>query len=181
MARVTKMNMIMHGDGHGGVFHMHGLDFGYSPKTAIRAGEITCVFSNPPFAGREEDPDQLAKFAATKNSHDAVISTPKSIPFVEHIINLLAEGGHAALVLPNGIFNSQSEQFTRLREYIWTKCEVLAIIGLPHWVFFHTGCDVQGALLFLKRTNRPRKDYNVHIDWGGSRWIRRCWSKDRHE
>ena len=165
MARVTKMNMIMHGDGHGGVLHMHGLDFGYSPKTAIRAGEITCIFSNPPFAGREEDPDQLAKFATTKNSHGGVIFTPKSIPFVEHIINLLAEGGHAALVLPCGIFNSQSEQFTRLREYIWTKCEILAIIGLPHWVFFHTGCDVQGALLFLKRTDRPRKNYNVHIDW----------------
>ena len=42
---------------------------------------------------------------------------------------------------------------------------MLAVIGLPHWVFFHTGCDVQGALLFLKRTDSPRKNYDIHIDW----------------
>ena len=49
MARVTKMNMIMHGDGHGGVFHMHGLDVGFSGEMRIRPGDVTCVFSNPPF------------------------------------------------------------------------------------------------------------------------------------
>ena len=42
---------------------------------------------------------------------------------------------------------------------------MLAIVGLPHWVFFHTGCDVQGSLLFLKRTDNPRRSYSVHIDW----------------
>jgi type I restriction enzyme M protein len=165
MARVTKMNMIMHGDGHAGVFHMHGLDFGYAEKPTVRPGDITCIFSNPPFAGREEDSGQLEKFSTTRNAQGETLLTPKSIPFVEHIIDLLAEGGRAALVLPSGIFNSRSDQFTRLRELMWSKCEVIAIIGLPHWVFFHTGCDVQGALLFLKRTDSPRSDYNVHIDW----------------
>ena len=165
MSRVTKMNMIMHGDGHGGIFHMHGLDLGFKSKPAIQPGDVTCIFSNPPFAGREEDTLQLDKFTTTLNSHGEPIFTPKSIPFVEHIIGLLAEGGRAALVLPSGIFNSQSDQFTRLRELIWTKTEIMAIVGLPHWVFFHTGCDVQGALLFLKRTDRPRRDYDIHIDW----------------
>ena len=117
------------------------------------------------FAGREEDPDQLKKFNTTKNKHGDLLETPKSIPFVEHILDLLDEGGRAALVLPNGIFNSQSDQFSRLRDLIWAKSEVMAVIGLPHWVFFHTGCDVQGALLFLKRTDHPRQDYNVYIDW----------------
>ena len=159
------MNMIMHGDGHGGVFHIHGLDVGFADKPSLSAGDATCIFSNPPFAGREEDPKQLEKFCTTKNEHGDLLETPKSIPFVEHILSLLAEGGHAALVLPSGIFNSQSNQFSQLRDLIWTKSEVLAIIGLPHWVFFHTGCDVQGALLFLKRTDSPRKNYAVHVDW----------------
>ena len=165
MARVTKMNMIMHGDGHGGVFHIHGLNVGFSDNPSLGTGDVTCIFSNPPFAGREEDPEQLEKFCTTKNGSGDLLETPKSIPFVEHILSLLAEGGRAALVLPNGIFNSQSDQFSRLRDLIWAKSEVLAIIGLPHWVFFHTGCDVQGALLFLKRTDSPRKDYPVHLDW----------------
>jgi hypothetical protein len=123
------------------------------------------VFSNPPFAGRETDPHQLEKFESTRGESGQVVSTPKSIPFVEHILNLLVEGGRAALVLPGGIFNSQSHQFKEIREIIWKKSEITAIIGLPHWVFFHTGCDVQGALLFLKRTNAPRADYDIFMDW----------------
>lgn len=165
MARVTKMNMIMHGDGHGGIFHMHGLDVGFAANPSIKYGEATCIFSNPPFAGREEDPKQLTKFNTTKNVSGTLLETPKSIPFVEHILSLLSEGGRAALVLPNGIFNSQSVQFSQLRELIWSKSEILAIVGLPHWVFFHTGCDVQGSLLFLQRTEEPRSNYNIHVDW----------------
>lgn len=166
MARVAKMNMIMHGDGHGGIFHCHGLDVGYTSTPALRRGsDVTCIFSNPPFAGREADPKHLDKFESTLSETGRHISTHKSIPFVEHIIDLLVEGGRAALVLPNGIFSSQSFHFRKIREIIWNKTEIIAIIGLPHWVFFHTGCDVQGALLFLKRTNTPRSDYDVFIDW----------------
>ena len=166
MARVSKMNMIMHGDGHGGIFHLHGLDVGFTAAPALRpSNDVTCIFSNPPFAGREQDPLQLDKFLTTHNESGRALSTPKSIPFLEHILNLLTLQGRAALVLPNGIFNSQSYQFRKVRELLWQKAEIIAIIGLPHWVFFHTGCDVQGALLFLKRTDTPRADYNVFIDW----------------
>jgi len=165
MARVSKMNMIMHGDGHGGIFHENGLDVGYVQQIPLRFGDATKILSNPPFAGREGDPHQLAKFVCAKGESGKQVSVHKSLPFVELIINLLAERGMAGLVLPNGIFNSQSYQFRKLREIIWTKCEVVAIIGLPHWVFFHTGCDVQGALLFIRRTDNPREDYNVFIDW----------------
>lgn len=166
MARVSKMNMIMHGDGHAGIYHAHGLDTGYTSTPPLRLGkDVTCVFSNPPFAGRETDPKHLAKFVSTRSEASNPVSTHKSIPFVEHIIALLAEGGRAGLVLPNGIFNSKAFQFAKLRELIWEKCEIRAIIGLPHWVFFHTGCDVQCSLLFLERTDKPRQDYEIFIDW----------------
>ena len=166
MARVTKMNMIMHGDGHGGIFNCHGLDIGYkSPLQVVPGQQVTHVFSNPPFAGREADSKYLERFETTVNESGRPVQTLKSIPFVEHILNLLKEGGIAALVLPNGIFNSQGSQFRKIRELIWEKSEILAIIGLPHWVFFHTGCDVQGALLFLKRTDTPRPNYKVFLDW----------------
>lgn len=169
MARVTKMNMIMHGDGHGGIFNCHGLDVGYVPYPQITSGQdITCVFSNPPFAGREADIKYLDRFETTVGEAGRPVQTPKCIPFVEHILELLREDGIAALVLPNGLFSSQSYQFRKIRELIWNKSEILAIIGLPHWVFFHTGCDVQGALLFLRRTDSPRPDYSIFIDWASN-------------
>ena len=166
MARVTKMNMIMHGDGHGGIFNCHGLDVGYALTPAIGRGkDVTCIFSNPPFAGREADSKYLDRFETTQGESGHSVQTPKSIPFVEHILDLLKDGGVAALVLPSGIFSSQSYHFCKLREFIWAKTEILAIIGLPHWVFFHTGCDVQGALLFFRRTDTPRDNYDIFIDW----------------
>ena len=166
MARVTKMNMIMHGDGHGGIFNRHGLDVGFASSPQITPGQdVTCIFSNPPFAGREADMKYLSRFETTIGKAGHPVQTPKCIPFMEHIIGLLKEDGIAALVLPNGIFSSQGYQFQKVRELIWEKSEILAIIGLPHWVFFHTGCDVQGALLFLRRTDTPRPDYPVFIDW----------------
>ena len=169
MARVAKMNMIMHGDGHGGIFNCHGLDIGFTSLPALRpVQDVTCVFSNPPFAGREEDTKFLQRFDTTRSKTGKLLKTPKAIPFVEHIIGLLKEGGVAALVLPNGIFSSQSWQFSEIRNLIWKKTEIMAIIGLPHWVFFHTGCDVQGALLFLRRTDSPRRDHAVFIDWASN-------------
>lgn len=166
MVRVTKMNMIMHGDGHGGIFNCHGLDVGFTATPSLLPGrDATCIFSNPPFAGREEDDRYLSRFRTTKSEAGKSIMTSKSLPFVEHIINLLKLGGVAALVLPTGIFSSQSRQFKTMRSLVRKNAEIMAIIGLPHWVFFHTGCDVQGALLFLRRTDAPRDDYPVFIDW----------------
>ena len=122
MARVTKMNMIMHGDGHGGIFNCHGLDVGHISSPEINPGDdVTCIFSNPPFAGRESDVKYLERFEATLGETGNPVETPKCIPFVEHIIGLLKDGGIAALVLPNGVFSSQSYQFRKVREIISEK------------------------------------------------------------
>ena len=53
MARVSKMNMIMHGDGHGGIFHEHGLNIGTSSRIPLKFWDVTKILSNPPFRGRE--------------------------------------------------------------------------------------------------------------------------------
>jgi type I restriction enzyme M protein len=164
MVRVCKMNMIMHGDGHSGIYNAHGLSAGVSDRLPIREASISTIFSNPPFAGREENPQFLTRFETAKTDEGSIISLHKTIPFVEMIIRLLKPGGIAALVLPNGIFNSPSRTFKKLREIIYNETTILAVIGLPHWVFFHTGCDVQGSLLFIKK-QVPKTDYNIFLGW----------------
>ncbi|NTV51287.1 MAG: N-6 DNA methylase [Desulfobulbaceae bacterium] len=164
MVRVAKMNMIMHGDGHSGIYNSHGLNIGVSDRLPVRRGSINYVFSNPPFAGRESNPSYLAQSKCAKTEDGSTISLHKTIPFVEMIIESLKEGGTAALVLPNSVFNSPSSTFRQLRRIIFDETTILAVIGLPHWVFFHTGCDVQGSLLFLKKGKPSSPDYNVFVD-----------------
>jgi len=164
MVRVCKMNMIMHGDGHSGIYNSHGLSIGVSDRLPLKEGSISAIFSNPPFAGREADSTFLNRFETAKTDDGSIVSLHKTIPFVEMIIKLLKPGGTAALVLPNGVFNSPSRTFKKLREIIYNETTIVAVIGLPHWVFFHTGCDVQGSLLFLRK-GRPTDDYDVFLGW----------------
>jgi len=56
MARTSKMNMIMHGDGHGGVHHHDGfLNF-----NGIFEGRFDIILTNPPF-GASVDPDDVVR------------------------------------------------------------------------------------------------------------------------
>lgn len=50
MARTAKMNMIMHGDGHGGVHHHDGL----LNVNGIYDGKFDVILTNPPFGARVE-------------------------------------------------------------------------------------------------------------------------------
>src|SRR5690606_1571514 len=48
MARTAKMNMIMHGDGHGGVHHHDGL----LNVNGIFDGRLDVILTTPPFGSR---------------------------------------------------------------------------------------------------------------------------------
>jgi type I restriction enzyme M protein len=50
MARTSKMNMIMHGDGHGGVHHWNG----FLNVNGIFDGRFNLILTNPPFGAHVE-------------------------------------------------------------------------------------------------------------------------------
>jgi type I restriction enzyme M protein len=55
MARTSKMNMIMHGDGHGGV-HKHN---GFINVNGIFEGRFDLILTNPPFGANVEPSDKI--------------------------------------------------------------------------------------------------------------------------
>ena len=55
MARTSKMNMIMHGDGHGGVHHHNG----FINVNGIFEGRFDIILTNPPFGANVEPTDRL--------------------------------------------------------------------------------------------------------------------------
>ena len=61
MARTSKMNMIMHGDGHGGV-HYHD---GFLNVNGIFEGRFDIVLTNPPFGANVEPSDVVHESDAT--------------------------------------------------------------------------------------------------------------------
>ena len=57
MARTSKMNMIMHGDGHGGVHHQDG----FINIDLIYDGRFDIILTNPPFGANVEPTDIVQK------------------------------------------------------------------------------------------------------------------------
>lgn len=66
MARTSKMNMIMHGDGHGGV-HQHN---GFINVNGIFEGRFDILLTNPPFGANIEPSDHITD-ADVKTSDEA--------------------------------------------------------------------------------------------------------------
>ncbi|MFZ5585495.1 MAG: HsdM family class I SAM-dependent methyltransferase [Thermodesulfobacteriota bacterium] len=56
MARTSKMNMIMHGDGHGGVHHHNG----FINVNGIFEGRFDLILTNPPFGANVEPSDKIS-------------------------------------------------------------------------------------------------------------------------
>lgn len=66
MARTSKMNMIMHGDGHGGVHHHDG----FLNVNGIFEGRFDIILTNPPFGANVEPSDKIL---------EEQVSVPRSV------------------------------------------------------------------------------------------------------
>lgn len=176
MARTAKMNMIMHGDGHGGVHHHDGL----LNVNGIFENRFDVILTNPPFGSRVEkdlkitEADKFtdeAKIAVYKKRYgDAYTQALKQVNdnvgksllslykigngltevlFIERCLNLLKPGGRIGIVLPEGVLNGTNIQ--KAREFVEGKAKILLIVSIPQDVFIASGATVKPSLLFFKK------------------------------
>jgi len=179
MARVSKMNMIMHGDGHNGIHHNDGL----LNVNGIFRNRFDVILTNPPFGSvlSKDNPkvamedkytneDMIKKYIGlygdiykeelqqvTANfgkSIRGLYETGKTtgateVLFVERCLDLLKPGGRLGIVLPEGVLNSSNLQ--KVREYFESRAKILLIVSLPQDVFNSSGATVKTSLVFLKK------------------------------
>ena len=188
MARTAKMNMIMHGDGHGGVHHHDGL----LNINGIWDGRFDVILTNPPFGSRVDKDIKITeadKFTdetkikayikrygneylnALKQVNDHIgeslldqfgvgkLSGLTEVLFIDRCINLLKPGGRLGIVLPEGVLNNTNLQ--NVREYFEGRAKILLIVSIPQEVFMAAGATVKPSLMFFKRfTEDEQKQYD---------------------
>ena len=144
MARTAKMNMIMHGDGHVGVYLHDGL----LDVKNVRKGRFDVVLINPPYgvhidrtAKKEDGQPVFGEYKTTQSAAELM--------FVERVVNLLKPGGRAGLVLPEGLFTNTS--YKSFRRMIEQKAKILNITSMPPTVFLTSGANVKPNLLFIRK------------------------------
>lgn len=116
-ARIAKMNMILHGDGHSGITQIDSLQ---NPKDK----EYDVIVTNIPFSQKTEYGDYYYNGIAKKNG-DAVCAL--------HCLRSLKEGGRMALVVPEGFLFRKD--ISNVREFLLSKAKLQSVISLPQGVF----------------------------------------------
>ena len=166
LARVAKMNMIIHDDGHTNIIGQDALDFprDISEQNAgIKFGGFDLILTNPPFGATikraEKGDGYLEQFALQqylgvnydKRKRPAKRASIKTeIAFVERIHSFLKPGvGRAAVVLPDGILTNSSLQ--GVREWMLNHFQLLAVVSLPQFAFQHYDAGVKASIVFLRR------------------------------
>jgi len=186
MARTSKMNMIMHGDGHGGVHHNDGLlDVG-----GIFENRFDIVLTNPPFGLRVNKDQKITendnKYTGKENYIEkrfgkegveamrnlemnvgknlidtyetGSFSTLTEVLFTERYLKILKRGGKMAVVLPEGFLNNPNLQ--KVREYFEGRAKIELIVSIPQDVFIASGATVKPSLVFLQKfTEAESKKY----------------------
>jgi type I restriction enzyme M protein len=176
IARVAKMNMILHDDGHTNVIGEDALEQ-YERFDVIKPGfsknSFDLVLTNPPFGASvafNEKPHlpelfpELAESEDAKGNRKPRKNQKTEILFLERIHQFLREGGRAAVVLPDGILTNSSLAY--VREYLLRAFRLRAVISLPQMAFAHYGAGVKSSIVFLEKRDAgevPRDDEAIFM------------------
>lgn len=166
IARVCKMNMIIHDDGHTNIISTDALQNikkiqNISQK--FKKDHFDILLTNPPFGAivKSTEKDYLdeyelgGKVKKRKNQKTEIM-------FIERCIDFLKPGtGRIAIVLPDGILTNSSLQY--VRDCVMRRCRIDAVVSLPQFAFSHFGAGVKSSLLFLTRKGKNEADIDYPI------------------
>ena len=151
IARVAKMNMIIHDDGHSNVIGNDALinfDILYNQHRDFKKEAFDLILTNPPFGAvvKKEESPYLDDYNLSKGK----ASQKTEILFLERCFDFLKwRTGKLAIIIPDGILNNSSLQY--VRDYIEQHFQILAIVSLPQTAFSHYGAGVKPSILFLRK------------------------------
>jgi len=144
LAWVAKMNMVFHGDGHGGIKHCNAL-LKTTRNKEIFDKKFDIILTNPPFGSKINDVKilsderylELSKYKLTE------------ILFLGLCLDLLAPNGRLGIVLPDGILSNASLKY--VRDWLKKNSVIKAVISLPEETFRPYGAGIKASLLFLEK------------------------------
>lgn len=152
-ARITKMNMILIGDGHSGIQQKNSLA---DPDSIEDKYDI--VITNMPYSQKTE---YGSYYDLPSNKGDSIC-----IQHCIKAIDRISEKGRLAVIIPEGFLFRKDMQKTR--EYLLDRCYLKSIISLPQGAFLpYTG--VKTNILYCTDIKKKRKQekfwyFNVKND-----------------
>lgn len=153
-ARITKMNMILAGDGHSNIQMLDSLanpidgTETYTEDGVLHHRGFDIVLANMPYSQKTKH-GNLYDLPSTNGDSICVQHCMKAI-------NSAAENGRMALVVPEGFLFRKD--LAKTREYLLDHCQLQSIISLPQGVFLpYTG--VKTDIIYATKVNKKVKAF----------------------
>ena len=147
-ATITKLNMILAGDGHNNIKKADSLE-NPSPQ------KYDAIITNMPFS--------LGSYDEYRSNYKLGSPNGNSL-CIEHCFDAIdhsSQNPRIGIIVPEGILFDK--KFTRLREYIYQNSYVQNIISLPLGAFAPYAPDVKTNILYLTEVNN--KQNNQEFIW----------------
>ncbi len=187
MARTSKMNMIMHGDGHGVVHHHDG----FLNINGIFEGRFDIILTNPPFGANVEPSDKVLEadiavdpvaeerylkeygdlYREAQNLVKAALNKPIASLFelpksdkAKIKTEVLFIERCLDLLKPGGRLGIvlpegvfNNPSLAYVREFTEDRAFIRAVVSLPQETFVSSGASVKCSLLFLQKFTEEEK------------------------
>ncbi|MGO9146442.1 MAG: N-6 DNA methylase [Desulfomonilia bacterium] len=150
MMRIAMMNLVLHGIRQANVKRANTLsDMGGLTEDDLNR-RYKVILSNPPFAG------VLPKESIRK---DLPTNSKKSeLLFLGVMMEALAPGGRAAVVVPEGLLFGSTSAHVELRRKLVEDYDLLAVVSLPAGVFKPYAGVKTGIVMFQRPASDTKKN-----------------------
>lgn len=186
IARVSRLNMYLHGDGGSTIFKVEdsldknlfieeGLD--YEEKENMREIKtkliddgllFDLILTNPPFSMKYSSKDVrekkiLQQYKIAKTSLGSLSSSEKSnVLFLERYTDLLKEGtGEILTIIDDTVLNGEKSQ--KYRDFILDNFIIIQVVSLPFNTFFKADANVKTSMIHLRKKKAGEKQSSIFM------------------
>ena len=160
LARVSKIELFMHGAGNGNIVFGDGLEE-HIDKGVVR-NNFDILVANPPYSVEAFKPHLKVNYDFETLKHISNDGSEIETLFVERINQLLKPNSIAAVILPDSILRRDMFSFRAAREILLKNFSFKAIVRMESSTFGKT--DQPTVILFLKKNDEPPKSVEMVAD-----------------
>lgn len=181
IARVSRLNMYLHGDGGSKIFKANTLDKHLSIDPGISREEqdglkeldkylqkikFNVVLTNPPFSinYKASDPSELQllkQYEIAKHEGTLSASEKSNVLFIERYNDLLKNDGELLTIIDDTVLNGEDSQ--DYRDYIFNNFIIIQIVSLPFNAFFRAEANIKTSMLHLRKKKAEEEQGDVFM------------------
>ena len=154
---IALANLVLHGIDFPHIWHGNALTgtADYAQLFEDAPPRFDAILTNPPFGGKE---------GADAQSGFAYKTSSTQVLFLQHVIDALADGGRAGMVVDEGLlFRTNETAFVQTKRKLLEECDVHCIVSLAHGVFTTAGAGVKTNILFFNKGKPTKKIWYYEV------------------